>query len=48
VQRDLRQEIEALETMLRLANIAAVPVLLTLLALLLGIMRARRRAAARG
>jgi ABC-type uncharacterized transport system involved in gliding motility auxiliary subunit len=48
VQRDLRQEIEALETVLRLANIAAVPALLALLALLLGVMRARRRAAARG
>jgi ABC-type uncharacterized transport system involved in gliding motility auxiliary subunit len=48
VQRDLRQDIEALETLLRLANIAAVPVLLTVLAVLLGLARARRRAAARG
>jgi ABC-type uncharacterized transport system involved in gliding motility auxiliary subunit len=48
VQRDLRQDIEALETWLRIANIAAVPVLLALVALLLGLARARRRAAARG
>jgi ABC-type uncharacterized transport system involved in gliding motility auxiliary subunit len=47
VQRDLRQDIEALETWLRIANIAAVPLLLTLVALLLGFARSRRRAAAR-
>jgi ABC-type uncharacterized transport system involved in gliding motility auxiliary subunit len=47
VQRDLRQDIERLETMLRVANIAAVPLLLTILALIAGFARSRRRAAAR-
>jgi ABC-type uncharacterized transport system involved in gliding motility auxiliary subunit len=47
VQRDLRQDIERLETMLRIANIAAVPLLLTILALIAGFARSRRRAAAR-
>lgn len=48
VQRELRQDIERLETVLRIANIAAVPALLVLLAVLIGLARARRRAAARG
>jgi ABC-type uncharacterized transport system involved in gliding motility auxiliary subunit len=47
VQLELRRDIEGLETWLRILNIAAVPVLLTILALLLGVARARRRAAAR-
>jgi len=47
VQLELRRDIEGLETRLRILNIAAVPVLLTVLALLLGVARARRRAAAR-
>lgn len=47
VQLDLRRDIERLETWLRIVNIAAVPLLLTLLAIGLGIARARRRAAAR-
>jgi ABC-type uncharacterized transport system involved in gliding motility auxiliary subunit len=47
VQLDLRQDIEGLETRLRILNIAAVPVLLTILALVMGVLRARRRAAAR-
>jgi ABC-type uncharacterized transport system involved in gliding motility auxiliary subunit len=48
VQRELRQDIERLETLLRIANIAAVPVLLVVLAVLIALARARRRAAARG
>lgn len=48
VQRALRQDIERVETLLRLANIFAVPALLVVLALLIGLARARRRAAARG
>ncbi|MCA3363340.1 MAG: Gldg family protein [Roseomonas sp.] len=47
VQLELRRDIEGLETRLRILNIAAVPVLLTILALVMGIARARRRAAAR-
>jgi ABC-type uncharacterized transport system involved in gliding motility auxiliary subunit len=47
VQLDLRRDIEGLETRLRILNIAAVPVLLTILALVMGVLRARRRAAAR-
>ena len=47
VQLELRRDIEGLETWLRILNITAVPVLLTVLALLLGVARARRRAAAR-
>jgi ABC-type uncharacterized transport system involved in gliding motility auxiliary subunit len=43
----LRRDIEGLETRLRILNIAAVPVLLTILALVRGVLRARRRAAAR-
>ncbi|SHJ47002.1 ABC-type uncharacterized transport system involved in gliding motility, auxiliary component [Roseomonas rosea] len=48
VQRELRQGIEGLETWLRILNIALVPALITLLAIGLAVMRARRRAAARG
>jgi len=47
VQLELRRDIERLETWLRVINIAAVPLLLTVFALVLGVMRARRRAAAR-
>jgi ABC-type uncharacterized transport system involved in gliding motility auxiliary subunit len=47
VQLELRRDIEGLETRLRILNIAAVPVLLTVLALVMGVARARRRAAAR-
>ena len=48
VQLELRREIIGLESRLRLLNIAAVPVLLTLLAIGLGMARRRRRAVARG
>ena len=48
VQLELRREIIGLESRLRLLNIAAVPVVLTLLAIGLGIARRRRRAVARG
>ncbi len=48
VQLELRRDIVGLETWLRLVNIAAVPALLTLFAIFLGVVRARRRAAARG
>ena len=47
VQFDLRRDIDALETELRLLNIVLVPVVLTLLAIVLGLMRSRRRARAR-
>ncbi len=47
VQLDLRRDISRLETTLRLADILLVPAVLTLLALLLGIARRRRRARAR-
>lgn len=47
VQLELRREIETLETWLRVFNIAFVPVLLTIFAVGLGILRTRRRAAAR-
>ena len=47
VQLELRRDIEGLETWLRILNIAFVPALLTLFALGLGIVRARRRAGAR-
>jgi len=47
VQLDLRRDISGLETSLRLADIVLVPAVLTLLALLLGIARRRRRARAR-
>lgn len=45
VQRDLRRDIEALETNLRIANIAAVPLLVGLFAVGLGAWRAQRRRA---
>jgi ABC-type uncharacterized transport system involved in gliding motility auxiliary subunit len=48
VQLELRRDIERLETNLRIANILVVPLLLTVLAVLLGLWRARRRAEARG
>jgi ABC-type uncharacterized transport system involved in gliding motility auxiliary subunit len=47
VQLELRRDIERLETRLRIVNIAMVPALLTIFAIGLGIVRARRRAAAR-
>jgi ABC-type uncharacterized transport system involved in gliding motility auxiliary subunit len=47
VQLDLRRDIEGMETWLRVINIAAVPLLLTLFAIGLGVARSRRRAAAR-
>jgi len=47
VQLELRRDIEALETRLRIANIAAVPLLVTLFAIFLAVLRQRRRAAAR-
>ncbi|RAI60419.1 Gldg family protein [Roseicella frigidaeris] len=48
VQLELRRDIEGLETWLRVVNIALVPALLTLFAIGLAVVRARRRAAARG
>ncbi|GGG26062.1 hypothetical protein GCM10010964_12470 [Caldovatus sediminis] len=47
VQLELRRDIEGLESWLRAVNIALVPALLTLFAIFLGVVRARRRAAAR-
>ncbi len=47
VQLELRRDIEGLETALRILNIATVPLLLTIFAIGLGVMRARRRAEAR-
>ena len=47
VQLELRRDISGLETRLRLADIVLVPAVLTVLALLLGIARSRRRARAR-
>ncbi len=47
VQLELRRDIEGLEGVLRLVNIALVPVLLTVVAIVLAVLRARRRAAAR-
>lgn len=47
VQLDLRRDIEGMETWLRVLNIAAVPLLLTVLAIGLGMARRRKRAAAR-
>ena len=48
VQLELRRDIEGLETTLRLLNIMVVPALLTVFAIGLGFVRARRRAEARG
>ena len=47
VQLELRRDIERLETVLRIVNIALVPALLTLFAIGLAVVRMRRRAAAR-
>jgi ABC-type uncharacterized transport system involved in gliding motility auxiliary subunit len=47
VQLDLRRDIERTEVWLRVVNIAAVPLLLALFAIGLGIARSRRRSAAR-
>ena len=47
VQLELRRDIEGLETMLRVVNIALVPALLTAFAIGLAVVRTRRRAAAR-
>ena len=47
VQLDLRRDISALETMLRIFDIAVVPVLLTLIALVMGLFRRTQRARAR-
>ena len=47
VQFDLRRDIDRLETRLRLFNIVLVPAALTLLAIILAVVRQRRRAAAR-
>jgi len=47
VQLELRRDIETLETWLRVLNIALVPVMLTVFAVGIGILRNRRRAAAR-
>jgi ABC-type uncharacterized transport system involved in gliding motility auxiliary subunit len=47
VQLELRRDIEGLENRLRLLNIVLVPALLTVFAIGLGIVRARRRAGAR-
>jgi ABC-type uncharacterized transport system involved in gliding motility auxiliary subunit len=47
VQLEMRRDIEALESWLRVANIALVPALLVVLAVVLGVLRARRRRVAR-
>lgn len=47
VQLELRRDIETLETWLRIFNIALIPILLTILAVIIGVLRNRRRAAAR-
>ena len=47
VQLELRRDIETLEFWLRVFNIAFVPVLLTIFAIGLAVVRSRRRAAAR-
>jgi ABC-type uncharacterized transport system involved in gliding motility auxiliary subunit len=47
VQLELRRDIEGLETVLRVVNIALVPALLTAFAIGLAVVRARRRAGAR-
>jgi ABC-type uncharacterized transport system involved in gliding motility auxiliary subunit len=47
VQLELRRDIEGLETWLRIVNIVLVPALLTIFAIGLAVVRARRRAAAR-
>jgi len=47
VQLDLRRDISSLETWLRLFNIVLVPAVLAVVAIILGIVRNRRRARAR-
>jgi ABC-type uncharacterized transport system involved in gliding motility auxiliary subunit len=47
VQLELRRDIRALETQLRLFNIVLVPAVLALLAIVLGLARRQRRARAR-
>jgi ABC-type uncharacterized transport system involved in gliding motility auxiliary subunit len=47
VQLELRRDIEGLEARLRVMNIVLVPLALTILAIVLGVIRARRRAEAR-
>ena len=47
VQLELRRDIESLETTLRILNIVVVPLLVTLLAIGLAVLRVRRRRAAR-
>ena len=47
VQLDLRRDISALETKLKLFNIVLIPVLLTIVAVAMGVWRNRRRARAR-
>ena len=47
MQLDLRRDILGLETRIRLADIVLVPAVLTVLAVVLGILRRRRRARAR-
>jgi ABC-type uncharacterized transport system involved in gliding motility auxiliary subunit len=47
VQFELRQDISNLQNELRLFNIVLVPAVLTLVAIVLGIVRSRRRARAR-
>ncbi|HWT09173.1 MAG TPA: ABC transporter, partial [Roseomonas sp.] len=47
VQLDLRRDIEGMEVWMRIINIAAVPLLLAVFAIGLGIARSRRRSAAR-
>ena len=47
VQLELRRDIDRLETWLRILDIVAVPAILTVLAIVLGIARRRRRAQAR-
>jgi ABC-type uncharacterized transport system involved in gliding motility auxiliary subunit len=44
VQRDLRREIEGLERAVKIASIVAVPVVVSIVAVLLGLWRVRRRA----
>ncbi len=46
VQRDLRKEVDALGTLLEIVNIALVPLLVAAFALILAVLRRRRRARA--
>ena len=47
VQLELNRDISRLETVLRVFNIVLVPALLAILAIVLGVLRGRRRARAR-